>query len=595
MKFTIGIIAFFWFSGMMAFSQNKTDSLKHLLTGKIDTFQVEVLNELCWELSSTDNIAAIDCARQSIVLAEKLNYQKGLATAFNYLGVIYQNNGFYDSSITYLENALEIFERYNFENNVAGCLNNLGITYLYQGDWNKALVIFYKALEIKHKLNDQQGLVSIYNNIGILYANLQNNEKALEYYHKSIEATDNKTSPQSLANTLNNVGLIYQVKQEYDSAVRYFNKALTISENSQNKKGIAATLNNLGNLLFEQDKASEALVYYHKSLIINQDIDDLFAIASMYNNFGMLFQKSKNYKKSLEYYTKALDLSRQIGSKSQIVSELEGLAKTYELMGDFANSLNFYKAFKRAQDSVFSAESDKYISELREKYEAEQRNQQIKQLNTEASLQKFRLQSQKTWLRASIFGLVVLIGFSAIMLMQRNQKHRAYMDLLRKNIENIKIEKHNKKLEIAEPKHHTFEIIGIQTADIDTNQEKYKTSTLDQFQKDIIHERIKQVMDQQKLFLQSDLTIEKLAIEIKTNKSYISQVINETENQNFSSFLNDYRIREARRLLLDSEYHNLTIESIARMVGFNSKSAFNNAFKKFTGLTPSFFIKNTSP
>jgi AraC-like DNA-binding protein len=306
-----------------------------------------------------------------------------------------------------------------------------------------------------------------------------------------------------------------------------------------------------------------------------------------------MFQKSKDYKKSLDYYKKALDQSVQIGSKSQVASALEGLAKTYELMGDFANSLKFYKDFKQAQDSVFSAESAKYISELREKYEAGQRDQKIKQLHAEASLQDFKIQSQKSWLIVSILGLILVIGFSIIMLIQRNQKHRAYQDLLRKNIENIRIEKQNEKLDVAGLNDNSFENIGAQTSDIETSQEKYKTSALEQFQKEIIHKRIKFVMDQRKLFLQPDLTIEKLAIEIKTNKSYISQVINETQNQNFSSFLNDYRIREARRLLIDPEFRNITIESIAGMVGFNSKSAFNNAFKRFTGLTPSFFLKNT--
>jgi len=594
MKCNFIIIAVFCFSGLTAVSENVTDSLKNLLTVKSDTTQIEVLNELCWELCGTDNTAAIDYARQAIVLAENLNHQKGLATAFNYLGVVYQNNGFYDSSIFYLDKALGIFEKNNLGNNVAGCLNNIGITYLYQSNWDKALEVFYQALEVKQKLNDRPGLVSVYNNIGIIYANLQNNDKALEYYLKSIEAADQKTAPQSLANTLNNVGLIYQEKQEYDSAAGYFNRAFAIFEKTGNKKGIAATLSNLGGLLFEQDKASEALEYYQKALVINQQLDDLFAVASLYNNLGAIFQKSKDYPKTLGYFNKALKQSRQIGSKSQAISALEKLSKTYELMGDFAKSLKFYKDFKQAQDSVFSAESEKYISELREKYEAGQREQKIKQLHAEASLQDFKIQSQKTWLMVSIFGLVVVIGFSIIMLIQRNQKHRAYQDLLRKNIENIRIEKQNEKLGFIRPVENLFENIGAQT-DPETSQEKYKTSALEQFQKDIIRDRIKFVMDQRKLFLQPDLTIEKLAIEIKTNKSYISQVINETENQNFSSFLNDYRIREARRLLIDPEHRNLTIETIARMVGFNSKSAFNNAFKKFTGLTPSFFIKNTPP
>ena len=61
---------------------------------------------------------------------------------------------------------------------------------------------------------------------------------------------------------------------------------------------------------------------------------------------------------------------------------------------------------------------------------------------------------------------------------------------------------------------------------------------------------------------------------------------------NFSSYITEYRVKEARRMLTDKSYHNLKIESIAGDAGFNSVSAFNNAFKKFTGLTPSYYLKS---
>ena len=80
---------------------------------------------------------------------------------------------------------------------------------------------------------------------------------------------------------------------------------------------------------------------------------------------------------------------------------------------------------------------------------------------------------------------------------------------------------------------------------------------------------------------------------MNTNKSYLSQVINEYFRKNFSTFVNEYRVKEASRLLLEKESENYTIEAIANSVGFKSKSAFNSAFKKFTGITPSYFVNST--
>ncbi|MBU0488050.1 MAG: helix-turn-helix domain-containing protein, partial [Bacteroidetes bacterium] len=62
--------------------------------------------------------------------------------------------------------------------------------------------------------------------------------------------------------------------------------------------------------------------------------------------------------------------------------------------------------------------------------------------------------------------------------------------------------------------------------------------------------------------------------------------------KNFKNLINEYRIKESRKLLITKP--NLTIEAIAHDVGFRSKSAFNAAFKLYTGVTPSFFIRETS-
>jgi AraC-like DNA-binding protein len=69
----------------------------------------------------------------------------------------------------------------------------------------------------------------------------------------------------------------------------------------------------------------------------------------------------------------------------------------------------------------------------------------------------------------------------------------------------------------------------------------------------------------------------------------LSQVINEQFSSNFNDFINSYRVEDAKKMLMDPEGRNFTIASIAYDSGFNTLSAFNVAFKKFTGVTPSQF------
>lgn len=97
------------------------------------------------------------------------------------------------------------------------------------------------------------------------------------------------------------------------------------------------------------------------------------------------------------------------------------------------------------------------------------------------------------------------------------------------------------------------------------------------------------IMDKDKLFLDSSLTIHSLASKLNSNTKYVSQLINNELNKNFVMFVNEYRINEAKELLLSEENDNLTIESIGYEVGFKSKSAFNRVFKQFTSNTPTQF------
>jgi AraC-like DNA-binding protein len=110
------------------------------------------------------------------------------------------------------------------------------------------------------------------------------------------------------------------------------------------------------------------------------------------------------------------------------------------------------------------------------------------------------------------------------------------------------------------------------------------------FFKELLNQLIKK-LENDKIYRDSNLTIQQLSDTLNTNNKYISTLINQEFEVNFVSFINKYRVEEAKQLLLNNNKKHLTIEGIGNESGFKSKSAFNAAFKKFTGLTPSEYIK----
>lgn len=100
--------------------------------------------------------------------------------------------------------------------------------------------------------------------------------------------------------------------------------------------------------------------------------------------------------------------------------------------------------------------------------------------------------------------------------------------------------------------------------------------------------RIKELMEEQRLYRESQLTIGDLAQKFHVSEHKLRKVINaDLGYRNFNQFLNKHRIEEAKKLLLESE--RMSIHDIALEVGYASLSSFNKAFKDFTGVTPTTF------
>ncbi len=120
-------------------------------------------------------------------------------------------------------------------------------------------------------------------------------------------------------------------------------------------------------------------------------------------------------------------------------------------------------------------------------------------------------------------------------------------------------------------------------------EKKYKNSLLKGINTNDIANRLEYLMKTEKLYTDYELSMPKLAKKLYLTPHQLSQFLNEQMTENFQSYINRHRIEEACRLL--REEPESTILSICFHVGFNSKSAFNRAFKKYTGRNPVDFRK----
>ena len=119
----------------------------------------------------------------------------------------------------------------------------------------------------------------------------------------------------------------------------------------------------------------------------------------------------------------------------------------------------------------------------------------------------------------------------------------------------------------------------------------YKTSSLSKSKAEAYKKEFLSIMDKEKLFTNSNITVNQVAQKMGIPRQYLSEVLNVYLKSNFQDCMNKYRAEEFVECLKDEKFKNYSIIGIANEVGFKSKSSFNTTFKKIYGVTPSEFKK----
>lgn len=121
---------------------------------------------------------------------------------------------------------------------------------------------------------------------------------------------------------------------------------------------------------------------------------------------------------------------------------------------------------------------------------------------------------------------------------------------------------------------------------------EYRKSGLKSDEVTQLHQEMLSLMEEKKPYLEPKLTLNQLAEQLAISSNNLSQVINQCEGKNFYDFVNSYRVDEFIKRATNDKNKGLNLLGIALDSGFNSKSSFNQVFKKHTGDTPSNYLKN---
>ncbi len=118
---------------------------------------------------------------------------------------------------------------------------------------------------------------------------------------------------------------------------------------------------------------------------------------------------------------------------------------------------------------------------------------------------------------------------------------------------------------------------------------RYMKSKIKNLDVDVIIKRMKEIMEFEKAFADEDFSLKTMSRDLEITPQQLSQILNEKLGKNFNTFLNEYRINEARKILIEEPARS--ISSVSNAVGFNSNTSFTLAFTKHEGISPSKYRK----
>jgi two-component sensor histidine kinase/Tfp pilus assembly protein PilF len=377
----------------------KIDSLLHLLpSDKEDTQKVIHEYSLCREYSKVGEYnKGLDHGKSALSLALSLDYKKGIAQAYN----------------------------------------NIGVIYWYQGNYPSALKRHFAALEVREQLKDQKGIAQSYNNIGLVYKEEGAMGDALKNYTAALEIFTALKDPYSIATCYSNIGIIQKSQGHYPEALQNYQAALSLRQTLHDQWGIAQSYNNIGNIYNNEGDYDSALESYRAALVIRQEVGDKEGIAVSYVNMGTLYIRMNKPDASRTYLNQALTLSKAIGSKEWIKESYEELAVLDSIQGNFKDALRNYKLYTAYRDSLNNEESKKKSIQSAMQYEFDKKEIENKaEQEKQHTLDEADKRRQQIFIYAA-FGLSILVLLSSLFLYNRYQyarKQKQTIELLFKEV-----------------------------------------------------------------------------------------------------------------------------------------------------------------
>ncbi|MBY9006421.1 MAG: tetratricopeptide repeat protein [Candidatus Lokiarchaeota archaeon] len=252
---------------------------------------------------------AMNCLKNILQIAEKLNDKTWKTLALNYIGSIFRRDEKYSEALKKMEEALELAKDLGSLNLKSLVFDNMAMTYNKKGDYPAAINLYKDASRIDKQLGNLKNTAVNLNNIAYLYESQEEYTKALENYEEALKIAEKLGDLNLKCTVLCNSGKIYIDQGNYSEARKRIEEAEMIADKLGRLDTYSSCLIYLGGINKDQGRIQEALKLYEKALEIAKKLGDPEFVDTMHTLIKMTKGKGEGAE---EDYEMGIDSSQEI-------------------------------------------------------------------------------------------------------------------------------------------------------------------------------------------------------------------------------------------------------------------------------------------
>jgi two-component system sensor histidine kinase UhpB len=388
-----------------------------------------------FHLANRNSDSALLLARDALAQANLSKNRRSIGNAMNAMGWTMMHKGFLDSSIHYLTNAHQLFTEAGTPDDIARSCINIAEVYTKQSNISTAIKYLMQADSICVKTNNKPFLTNIWRQFGIVYREAKDYNKAADYFKRAMSGFMELQDYVRYVATGTSVSILYRNLKLPDSALAVLNRCLAIAkEKGMVPYQVAMLEEHKAESYFQLQKFEEALNHYIRAYQIFVELNNKADMAFESFTVGKTLVRLNRYAEAEKYLYRSYALSDTLNITNYQFDAAMELAALYRKTGNFQKGYEYLEISNTLKDSLDLADQISQTNELKEKFETEKKENEIRLLKTQNALSE--TENRRTRLLQYIFIILFTASLAIgwLLLNRAKMKRKLNEQVLRNQI-----------------------------------------------------------------------------------------------------------------------------------------------------------------